>query len=151
MDILLAVLQMLFTFLNDNLDQMDNLRARRDLDDPVIIPPIVHEPPVIDDEIVKSNTPFIDDILKSRETPGLTTTGHELNINLYSEPFCGTGFYKIPGTVKDVILTISLLINMCQLIVRIKKAIALRRRRRQAAENHPINRPILGQLGKFPI
>ena len=166
MDILLAIIQLLFTSLNENLDRLEQLRQRRDLDDPVIIPPmepvvdIVEEPAVTPEreiEIVETKTPVIDSAMdsteKSRETPGLTSTetatGTDLNINLYSEPLCGTGLYKVPALVKDILLTISVLINLYHLAVYIKKAIALRRRRQQAAQNHPINRPILGQVGKF--
>ena len=160
MGILLAILQLMFTNLNDNMDRLEKLRQRRDLDDPVIIPPIVYdeEPavtPAQDVEIVDTKTPILEtipDLIReaARETPGLTsTTSNDLNINLYSEPWCGTGLYKVPGLFKDIILTFSILINCYQLAVYIKKAVALRRRRRQAAQNHPINRPILGQLGKF--
>ena len=161
MDILLAIIQLLFTHLNDNMDRLEKLRQRRDLDDPVIIPPMepVDEEPVVtstqDIEIVDTKTPILEPIPElireaARETPGLTsTTSNDLNINLYSEPWCGTGLYKVPGLFKDIILTFSLLINFYQLVIYIKKAVALRRRRRQAAQNHPINRPILGQQGKF--
>ena len=152
MNILLAVIQILFNHLNDNMDRLEMLRARRDLDDPVIIPPVIYdeEPTITDKDVeIVSNTPVIDQIMADRETPGITsstTTG--LNINLYSEPWCGTGLYKFPGVAKDIILTVSLLINLFQLIMKIRKSIQLRRRRQQAAANHPINRPILGQLGK---
>jgi len=163
MNILLAIIQLLFNNLNENLDRLEQLRKRRDLDDPVIIPPIVYdEEPVVtpkpEIEIVKTKTPILETIQEikneiARETPGLidaeTTTNTDLNINLYSEPWCGTGLYKVPGLFKDILLTFSVLINFYHLVVYIKKAVAIRRRRRQAAQNHPINRPILGQLGEF--
>ena len=168
MDILLAILQMLFSYINDNFDQLDNLRARRDLDDPVIIIP--EEPEVIqtDGQMIQTETPEI--VVPEREifvpvghvedsdgdTPGFFTLNKEttdettrLDINLFSEPFCASGFYPLPGWIKDLILTFSMLANLVQLFTIVRKAILQRRRQEAQARNHPINRPILGQLGKL--
>ena len=164
MNILLALLQMLFSHLNENLDRIDKLRQRRDLDDPVIIPPVMvpndevkspTEAPTETPEIVQTEFIKVKDEYMDGETPGFatvnrdkTTTTGDLNINLYSEPFCESGFYPLPGLVKDLFLTVSVFCHLIQLIYKIKKAIILRRRRNLAAQNHPINRPILGQQGK---
>ena len=167
MDILLAILQMLFSYINDNFDQLDNLRARRDLDDPVIIIPEQPEVILTDDQVIQTETPEI--VVPEREifvpvghvedsdgdTPGFFTLNKEttdettrLDINLFSEPFCASGFYPLPGWIKDLILTFSMLANLVQLFSIVRKAIGQRRRQAAQARNHPINRPILGQLGK---
>ena len=153
MNILLAILQILFSHLNENIDRLEKERQKRDLDDPVIVPPVRYDPIETEVEIVDQN-PIVEPatVSTSRETPGLgteTIATTDLNINLYSEPWCGDGLYKIPAMVKDIILTVSILMNLVCVALRIKKALALRRRRRLAAQNHPINRPILGQFGKF--
>ena len=175
MDIILAILQMLFAFINDNFDQLENIRARRDLDDPVIIVPDepkvpeviptdakLEEPEIVipEQEVVVPDTEIFVPVDHEEEsdgdTPGYftlnvpeTTGSTKLDINLFSEPFCATGFYPLPGWIKDLILTFSLLANLVQLFTFVRKAILQRRRQQAQAQNHPINRPILGQLGKF--
>ena len=168
MNILLAIIQMLFAFINDNFDELDQLRARRDLDDDVIIIP--DEPKTAEVIETKAEEPEI--VVPEKEifvpvtqvedsdgdTPGFFTLKEEttdettkLDINLFSEPFCATGFYPLPGWIKDLILTFSMLANLVHLSIMIKKTIVQRRRQQVQAQNHPINRPILGQLGKFKL
>ena len=162
MDILLAVIQLLFNFIDENLDQMEVLRQRRDLNDPVIIPDAPKEPAAEPEIVIPQREVFVPVIHEENanpETPGhftfsieQTTTDEpnkQLDINLYSEPFCASGFYPLPGLVKDIFLTISMFIHFVQLLKLIQKAAIARRRRLNDARNHPINRPILGQLGKF--
>ena len=158
MDIILAIIQLLFTYINDNLDQMDNLRSRRDIDDPVIIVP--EEPMVQSPEVVIPEkeifVPVTHEENANPDTPGFFTftkattedPAKGIDINLYSEPFCANGFMPLPGLVKDIFLTFSLLVHFVQLLNMMRKAAVNRRRRLAAAANHPINRPILGQLGK---
>ena len=163
MDILLAVLQLLFTYLNENFDKMDALRQRRDLEDPVIIPDAPVDQPAVQPElVVPQREVFIPETNEENEnsdTPGFitfsiedsTTDGprHKLDVNLYSEPFCSSGFYPLPGLLKDIFITISMFIHFVQLLKLIQKAALNRRRRLANAQNHPVNRPILGQLGKL--
>ena len=170
MDIILAIIQMLFTYINDNFEELDHLRARRDLDDPVIIVP--DEPKAPEVIQIDANTEEPEIVVPEKEifvpvahvedsdgdTPGFFTLKEEttdettkLDINLFSEPFCASGFYALPGWIKDLILTFSMLANLVQLFAVVKKTILQRRRQQAQAQNHPINRPILGQLGKFKL
>ena len=177
MDIILAILQMLFAFINDNFDQLEHLRARRDLDDPVIIVPDqpkaaetvqtdveLEEPEIVipDQEVVVPEQEIFIPVThvedSDGDTPGFFTLNKEttdettkLDINLFSEPFCATGFYPLPGWIKDLILTFSMLANLVQLFTIARKAILQRRRQQAQVQNHPINRPILGQLGKLLV
>ena len=166
MDILLAVLQLLFTYLNENLDQMDALRQRRDLDDPpVIIPDAPVDQQAVEPEVVIPQrevfVPETNEENVNSDTPGYVTYSVEdsttdeprpkLDINLYSEPFCSSGFYPLPGLLKDIFITISMFIHFVQLMKLMQKAALNRRRRLADAQNHPVNRPILGQLGKLFI
>ena len=162
MDILLAVLQLVFTYINENFDQIDASRQRRDLDDPVIIPDApVDQQEVQPEVVIPQREVFVPETSEENvnsDTPGYFTFSVEdstteprpkLDINFYSEPFCSSGFYPLPGLLKDIFITISMFIHFVQLLKLIQKAALNRRRRLADAQNHPVNRPILGQLGKL--
>ena len=117
--------------------ELENLeRPRRDLD---IFAPVIVAPPN-----VVSPTAAPTEITSSADTTTAT-----LNVNVYSNPLCTSGFIPAPALIKDIMLICLMVTNLLFFISSCRKYMIRRRNRDFSRLNHPIHRPIIEHQGKI--
>ena len=118
--------------------ELENLeRPRRDLD--MFAPAIIAPPNVI--------VPSTATTTQRTDSEDITTA--TLNVNVYSNPLCTSGFIPAPALVKDIMLICLMVTNLLFFISSCRKYIIRRRNRDFSRLNHPIHRPIIEHQGKI--
>ena len=116
-----------------DLELEDLERNRRDLDifEPaIVVPSSVFNP----DVVIPTEEPTIE----TDEIEAATT----VNVNVYSTPFCISGFLPAPAMVKDIMLICLLVTNFLFFLSSCNRCLIRRRNRNLMNLNRPINRHI---------
>ena len=123
--------------------ELENLeRPRRDLD---MFSPAIIAPP----NVVIPSTVSTTDVTSTQRTASEDTTTATLNVNVYSNPLCTSGFIPAPALVKDIMLICLMVTNLLFFISSCRKYMIRRRNRDFSRLNHPIHRPIIEHQGKI--
>ena len=145
MNFLQVFFQMLATFQSFFEIELEDLdRPRRDLD--IFQPAIIVPPSVIIPSAIIPTTHASTQMTTSEEDVATTM---DLNVNVYSNPLCTSGFIPAPALVKDIMLICLMVTNLLFFISSCRKYLIRRRNRNLMHLNHPIHRPIIEHQGKI--